>query len=69
MKIKNCLFFASVVCAFALSCVAQTDERFDFYDRGPYRAGVPRPESILGYDVGEANTQFAQQERVLLEEV
>ena len=42
------------------------DRRFSFYDRGPYRAGVPRPESILGYDIGEANTQFAQQERVLL---
>ena len=39
---------------------------FSFYDRGPYRAAVPRPESILGYDVGEMNTQFAAQERVLL---
>ncbi len=42
------------------------DSRFTFYDRGPYRPAVPRPESILGYNVGEANTQFAQQERVLL---
>src|SRR5688572_25077593 len=42
------------------------DVRFSFYDRGPYRPGVPRPETILGYAVGESNTQFAQQERVLL---
>jgi hypothetical protein len=27
---------------------------------------VPRPESILGYALGDANTQFLQQERVLL---
>ncbi|MGI9077083.1 MAG: M14 family zinc carboxypeptidase, partial [Gemmatimonadaceae bacterium] len=42
------------------------DRAFSFYDRGPYRASVPRPESILGYDVGIMNTQFASQERTLL---
>ena len=42
------------------------DSRFSFYDRGPYRPAVPKPESILRYGVGEANTQFALQERVLL---
>jgi len=42
------------------------DRTFSFYDRGPYRAAVPRPESILGYEVGEMNTQYAAQERVLL---
>ena len=42
------------------------DRNFSFYDRGPYRPGIPRPESILGYNVGEMNTQFAMQERVLL---
>jgi hypothetical protein len=42
------------------------DRRFSFYDRGPYRPAVPRPETILGYEVGEWNTQFAMQERVLL---
>ena len=42
------------------------DARFSFYDRGPFRPNVPRPESILGYDVGTFNTQFALQERVLL---
>jgi hypothetical protein len=39
---------------------------FSFYARGPFRAAVPRPEAILGYELGEQNTQYAQQERVLL---
>lgn len=42
------------------------DHLFSFYDRGPYRAQVPRPDSVLGYKVGDAQTQFASQERVLL---
>lgn len=46
--------------------IGRDDRNFSFYGRGPYRAGVPRPESILGYNVGELNTPFAQQERVLL---
>ena len=46
--------------------VARDDARFSFYDRGPYRPGIPRPESVLGYPIGEHNTQYAAQERVLL---
>jgi hypothetical protein len=46
--------------------VGRDDRNFSFYSRGPYRPGVPRPESILGYNVGDLNTQFALQERVLL---
>jgi hypothetical protein len=42
------------------------DRNFSFYAKGPYRAGVPRPESILGFNVGEAHTQYHLQERVLL---
>jgi hypothetical protein len=42
------------------------DRAFTFYDRGPYRSGIPRPEQVLGYDIGSMNTQFASQERVLL---
>ena len=42
------------------------DRAFSFYDRGPYRSTVPRPEQVLGYEVGAMNTQFASQERVLL---
>ena len=42
------------------------DREFSFYDRGPYRPNVPRPETILGYEVGSMNTQYAAQERTLL---
>ena len=42
------------------------DRNFSFYSHAPYRSTVPRPESILGYDVGSWHTQYAQQERVLL---
>jgi len=46
--------------------VARDDARFSFYDRGPYRPGIPRPEAVLGYSIGEQNTQYAAQERALL---
>src|SRR5688572_10648476 len=42
------------------------DRNFSFYDRGPYRPSVPKPEAVLGYAIGEMNTQYAAQERVLL---
>ena len=42
------------------------DARFSFYDRGPYRAAIPRPDAVLGYPLGDLNTQYAAQERVLL---
>src|SRR5215212_3917417 len=59
--------------AFALLCTllasaafAQRDDsRFDFYARGPYREAVPRPQSVLRYDVGEFHTNYAMMERVL----
>jgi hypothetical protein len=40
-------------------------DRFDFYARGPYRAQVPRPQSILRYDVGDFHTNYAMMERVV----
>ena len=42
------------------------DRTFSFYAKGPYRPGIPRPESLLGYDVGRWHTQYGQQEKVLL---
>ena len=45
---------------------ARDDARFSFYERGPYRPGVPRPDALLGYPIGEQNTQYAAQERALL---
>ncbi len=39
--------------------------RFDFYDRGPYQAGVPRPADVLGYAPGSFHTTWGNMERVL----
>ncbi len=38
---------------------------FDFYERGPYRADVPRPATLLGYEPGEFHTTYANYERFL----
>jgi hypothetical protein len=38
---------------------------FDFYARGPYRPDVPRPETLLGYRIGERHTMYHQQQAVL----
>jgi len=40
-------------------------DRFDFYTRGPYRPQVPRPQSILRFDVGDFHTNYAMMERVV----
>jgi hypothetical protein len=50
----------------AQSSPPRDDAAFSFYARGPYRPQVPRPDSLLGYAIGTAHTQFAQQERTLL---
>lgn len=39
--------------------------KFDFYDRGPYRAGVPRPSEVLGYAPGTFHTTWGNMERYL----
>lgn len=38
---------------------------FDFYPYGPYASGVPKPESILGYQPGKQHTTFREQEQVV----
>ena len=45
----------------------QLEEKFDFYTRGEYRANVPRPQSILRFDVGDHHTTYAQMEKVIEE--
>jgi hypothetical protein len=39
--------------------------RFDFYEHGPYRAEVPRPSAILGYEPGQFHTDYGNMERVV----
>ncbi|MCA1622212.1 MAG: hypothetical protein LC768_00215 [Acidobacteria bacterium] len=65
MKIKSVLFFTLICVAFAQFAFSQTEEKFDFYTRGAYRAEVPRPQTILRYDVGDFHTNYAQMEKVI----
>ena len=63
-RIHSVLFFFVVAAGFC-STFAQTEERFNFYARGPYRENVPRPQSILRFDVGDHHTTYAQMEQVI----
>lgn len=62
MRFAIALFACLLV---AGSITAQTEEKFDFYSRGDYRPNVPRPQSILRYDVGDHHTTYAQMEKVI----
>ncbi|MGD8328848.1 MAG: M14 family metallopeptidase [Acidobacteriota bacterium] len=42
---------------------AQSGADFDFYADGPYRDGVPTPESMFGYAVGELHTTYGRMEQ------
>jgi Zinc carboxypeptidase len=64
MKIKGVLL-AVFFCFFTQFCFAQAQEKFDFYTRGDYRTEVPRPQTILRYDVGDHHTTYAQMEKVI----
>ncbi len=67
MKTKTLLVAALCVLTtiFSSAIFAQTEPKFDFYKRGEYRANVPRPQSILRYDVGDHHTTYAQMEQVI----
>lgn len=38
---------------------------FDFFARGPYRSGVPKPEDVLGFKLGDRETTYWEQDRVV----
>ena len=62
-SLRALALLCSLLASFAYS--QRDDSRFDFYARGAYREAVPRPQSILRYDVGEFHTNYAMMERVL----
>ncbi len=65
MKMKA-LILAVFVCIVSTQFAhAQAESKFDFYQRGPYRENVPRPQSILRFDVGDHHTTYAQMEQVI----
>jgi hypothetical protein len=53
------------LCAAAAVSAQERGDRFDFYARGPYREQVPRPQTLLHYDVGAFHTNYALMERVV----
>jgi hypothetical protein len=61
MRFLASLFLASIT---TLPLTAQ-EAPLDFFARGPYRAEVPRPDSLLGYGPGTRHTQYAEQQAVL----
>src|ERR1035437_1124841 len=64
-KLRLILFFVLILPAFMQSLWAQPEEKFDFYARGEYRSNVPRPQTLLRYDVGDFHTTYAQMESVI----
>ncbi|MGD9563741.1 MAG: M14 family zinc carboxypeptidase [Pyrinomonadaceae bacterium] len=65
---KNTILATTALVLLAVTSVfAQTEPKFDFYTRGEYRPNIPRPQSILRYDVGDHHTTYAQMEKVIEE--
>ncbi|MFM9905044.1 MAG: M14 family zinc carboxypeptidase [Pyrinomonadaceae bacterium] len=68
---KTRLFVSAFFVSFAIVAASHAqgpnplNEKFDFYTRGDYRANVPRPQSILHFDVGDFHTTYAQMEKVV----
>lgn len=65
MKLKIPSILLLLCLLFTQFSFSQVEEKFDFYARGEYRANVPRPQTILRYDVGDFHTTYAQMEQVI----
>src|SRR5262245_25248783 len=52
MPVPLAALAAAVLLALAASRGQSAPQKFDFYSRGPYHAGVPKPAEILGYEPG-----------------
>lgn len=61
--VRRLLLALLLVLPAALS--AQGGNAWSFYGYAPYRAGVPRPDSLLGHPVGSRHTMYHEQQRVL----
>ncbi|MBS1792671.1 MAG: hypothetical protein JSS81_02385 [Acidobacteria bacterium] len=62
MKLKSVWLAVFFCFGVIFSAYAQDEPKFDFYTRGEYRREVPRPQSLLRYDVGDHHTTYAQME-------
>jgi hypothetical protein len=50
------------LCLLLPSPAAAQERPFDFYSRGPYTGGIPRPDDVLGYAIGTRHTYHHQME-------
>ena len=63
MSRHSCSLLCSLILGLLLCLPALAQERpFDFYSRGPYAEGIPRPEEILGYPIGKRHSYHHQME-------
>lgn len=65
MNLKSFLLATFFVFCLSFAVFAQNEKEFDFYARGNYRPEVPRPQSILRFDIGKQHTTYAQMEMVI----
>src|SRR5438046_859261 len=62
--VRRALTRIAILCTSLVPTLASAQPaRFDFYDRGPYRAEVPRPAQVLGYEPGTFHTSYGNMER------
>jgi hypothetical protein len=54
-----------LIALLAVAAPLAAQDQFDFYARGPYRQGVPRPEAITGYAAGDHHTLYAVMQHYL----
>ncbi|MES2123940.1 MAG: M14 family zinc carboxypeptidase [Gemmatimonadota bacterium] len=47
-----------------LALPAQQAAPWSFYGFGPYRAAIPRPDALLGHELGSRQTMYHEQQRV-----
>jgi hypothetical protein len=55
----------ALLTALALVPATSAQAPFDWYGRGPYRAAVPRVDSLLGHPLGTRHTMYHEQQRTL----
>jgi len=70
MRKITCACMLALVCLAGLAAPrsARAQDRrptLDLYTHGPYRQEVPRPESLLGYELGSRETTYWEQDRVV----
>lgn len=73
MRLKRLVVLALLAASFAAGgltpgAIAQervAQDSFDFYARGPYRASVPRPSAITGYEPGQFQSSHGNIVRVI----